>query len=555
MKTFAKSTMVMLILMGWTLGAGTAFSAREFETKITAKFGGANAKFGQSVSISGDRAIVGAYKDDDIGLDSGSVNIFEWNGSSWVETAKLTATDGADSDFFGQAVSISGDRAIVGAAGDDDKGEDSGSAYIFEWDGSSWFEEKKLTVSDGAARDFFGGSVSISGGRAIVGSSTDDDNGLDSGSAYIYERRIGIYGVSWFKTAKLMASDGAADDRFGWAVSISGDRVIVGANGANSAYIFEWNGTSWSERAKLMGVHGESVSISGDRIIVGARADGGNGAAYIFEWNGSSWGNRVKLTASDGAAQDSFGISVVISGGRAIVGSPGDDDNGDFTGSAYIFERCRSSWVETTKLTASDGASQDAFGWSVSISGDRAIVGAHLDDDNFNGSGSAYIYELAIPLIEYTFDGGSEGWTFVGEFPGFDEPQQSSQGGHLGLSPNGSVTSFGFWVSPPITVEAGKNYRARATVASSAADSDKTLTFRLRANQTGNQRGWVQVVVSTDGSAPSTAGAKTYELLINPLIDSGTDTIVLSFDMLSFDPFEDLNSWVYLENITLVEIP
>ena len=123
------------------------------------------------------------------------------------------------------------------------------------------------------------------------------------------------------------------------------------------------------------------------------------------------------------------------------------------------------------------------------------------------------------------------------------------------MSPNRSVTSFGFWGSPQITVEAGKSYRVRAIVASTAVDPDETLTFRLRANQTGNQRGWVQVVVSTNGEAPSAGDDKTYELLINPRIDSGTDTIVLSFDMLSFDPFEDRSSWVYLENIALEEIP
>jgi hypothetical protein len=246
---------------------------------------------------------------------------------------------------------------------------------------------------------------------------------------------------------------------------------------------------------------------------------------------------------------------VFISGDRVIVGAHFNDDIGDDSGSAYIFERCRSSWVETAKLTAPDGAAGDRFGFSVSISDGRAIVGSPKDDDSFNESGSAYIYEIALPLIKYNFDGGAEGWTFIGQFPGFDEPLNTDQGGHLGLAPNGSVTSFGFWVSPPITVEAGKNYRARATVASSAADPDKTLTFRLRANQTSNQQGWVRVVVSSNGEAPSWVEAKTYDLLINPLIDSGTDTIVLSFDMLSFDSFEDLNSWVYLESIALEEIP
>jgi hypothetical protein len=262
---------------------------------------------------------------------------------------------------------------------------------------------------------------------------------------------------------------------------------------------------------------------------------------------------ETKLTVSDAAINHNFGESVSISGDRAIVGAFLDDDNGNESGSAYIFERCRSSWVEAAKLTASDGAVSDHFGRDVSISGERTIVGARGDDDNFDNSGSVYIYELAIPLVEYTFDGGAEGWTFIGNFPGFDEPLNTDEDGHLGLSPNRSVTSFGFWVSPPITIEAGKTYRARATVSSTAVDPDETLTFRLRANQTGKQRGWVSVVVSTNGEAPSAAETKTYNLKIDPLLDSGNDTIVLSFDMLSFDPLEDRSSWVYLENITLEE--
>jgi hypothetical protein len=193
------------------------------------------------VSISGDYAIVGAPYDDDSGLGSGSAYIFERGGGSWTQVAKLLASDGGEYDYFGRSVSISGDYAIVGAVGDDDSGLGSGSAYIFERSNGSWTQVAKLLASDGTEEDYFSYSVSISGSHAIVGAYRDDDNVRNSGSAYIFE----CSGGSWTQLAKVLASDGARRDEFGAYVSISDDYAIVGAvadddNGRNSgsAYIF-----------------------------------------------------------------------------------------------------------------------------------------------------------------------------------------------------------------------------------------------------------------------------------------------------------------------------
>jgi hypothetical protein len=379
------------------------------EYKLTASDGFPNDMFGSFVSISGDYAIVGAYGDDDNGYNSGSAYVFERSGSSWTQVAKLTASDGAADDNFGFGVSISGDYAIVGAYGDDDNEPNSGSAYIFERSGRSWTQVAKLTASDGAALDGFGlGGVSISGDYAIVGAHGDDDNGSNSGSAYIFERS----GRSWTKVAKLTTSDGAAFKLFGVDVSISRNYAVVGASGddndyignsSGSAYVFERSGNSWTQVAKLTASDGAEydafghVSISGDYAIVGAMGDNENGqnsgSAYIFERIGSSWTQVAKLTASDGAAYDHFG-SVSISGDYAIVGAYGDDDRyGYKSGSAYIFKRSGSSWTQVAKLTASDGAAHK-FGIHVSISGDYAIVGTFKDYNSDALPGSAYIYNL-----------------------------------------------------------------------------------------------------------------------------------------------------------------
>ncbi|MFC2084703.1 FG-GAP repeat protein, partial [Bacteroidota bacterium] len=218
------------------------------EIKLIASDGAENDYFGWSVSISGDRAIIGALWNDDAGSNSGSAYIFSFDGTSWSEEAKLTASDAAANDEFGCSVSISGDRAIIGAKRNSDAGSNSGSAYIFSFDGTSWNEEVKITASDAERYDWFGNSVSIDGNRVIVGARNKDNALNSSGSAYIFSND----GTNWSEEAKLIASDAASRDYFGCSVSIKGNRVIIGAEenddaggSSGSAYIFSFNGTSW----------------------------------------------------------------------------------------------------------------------------------------------------------------------------------------------------------------------------------------------------------------------------------------------------------------------
>ena len=274
-------------------------------------------------------------------------------------------------------------------------------------------ETQKITASDVAAGDQFGYSVAISGNTAIVGKPT---GGSSSGSAYIFE----FVDSSWTQTAKLTSSDAGDGGAFGASVAISGDTVIVGDRGADglfgsgAAYIFEKPISGWTtatETAKLtasdgaMGDQvGASVSISGDTAIVGAGNDDDagedSGSAYIFVKPMSGWidaTQTAKLTASDGISFDLFGLSVAISGDTAIVGSPFGDGADFDTGSAYIFVKPMSGWTtttETAELTASDGAANNVFG-SVSISGDTTIVGAE-GDAALSQFGAAYIFEKPI---------------------------------------------------------------------------------------------------------------------------------------------------------------
>jgi len=378
------------------------------EPKLLASDGAAYDFFGYAVSVSGDTALVGAAGDNDNGIASGSAYVFVRSGTSWTQEAKLVAGDGAPADRFGVSVSLSGDTALVGAFGDDDNGSLSGSAYVFVRNGGTWTWQAKLVAIDGWAGDLFGVAVSVSGDTALVGAHEDGDNGYISGSAYVFVRS----GSTWTQQAKFLADDGAAGDEFGHAVSVSGDTALVGAFGdgdngslSGSAYVFVRNGGTWTQQAKLLAsdgavgdAFGYAVSVSGDTALVGAGWDDDNGtnsgSAYVLVRNGGTWAQQAKLLASDGAAGDGFGIAVSVSGDTALVGADWDDDNGSDFGSAYVFVRDGGTWTWQAKLLASDGAAGDQFGRAVSVSGDTALVGAHLDDDNGYHSGSAYVFSL-----------------------------------------------------------------------------------------------------------------------------------------------------------------
>jgi hypothetical protein len=255
---------------------------------------------------------------------------------------------------------------------------------------------------------FFGASILpvISGYEKEINDYENDDYN----SLIKQNIKSGVISYDWLEEAKLLASDGAIYNHFGYSVSIYGDYLIIGAPGdddngygSGSAYVFMRSGTSWTEQAKLIasdGVQGDtfgfSVSIDGDTAIIGAVEDDDNGdasgSAYIFTRSGTTWSEQAKLIASDGAEDDYFGKSVSIDDDTVIIGAEFDDDNGFGSGSAYIFMRSGTSWTEQAKLLASDGEEGDGFGWSVSIDGDTVIIGAYGTDDNGDYSGSAYIF-------------------------------------------------------------------------------------------------------------------------------------------------------------------
>ena len=416
----------LLFLTMLVVVAGTANAAIDTAKvqKLLADDGAAYDSFGWSVSVSGDTAVIGAVEDDDKGGSSGSAYVFvRAADGTWSQQAKLTAADGAAGDYFGFNVALSGDTALIGAFGDDDKGSGSGSAYVFvrAADGT-WSQQAKLTAADGTFDDWFGSSVSVSGDTAVIGAMYADGHSSLSGSAYVFIRAVD---GTWSQQAKFTAADRNTWDLFGISVSVSGGTAVIGAHydddkgyRSGSAYVFvrAADGT-WSQQAKLTAADGAandwfggSVSVSGDTAVIGADLDddkgSDSGSAYVFvRVADGTWSQQAKLTAADGAAYDNFGYSVAVDGDTAVIGAYCDDDKGSMSGSAYVFVRAADgTWSQQVKLIAADGAAGDQFGLSVAVSGDMAVIGAMRDDDKGSDSGSAYVFGSAIPTGENDID-------------------------------------------------------------------------------------------------------------------------------------------------------
>lgn len=375
------------------------------------------------------------------------------------EIIKAVASDREDSDRFGYAVDIAGNYAVVGAYGDDfgAVNPNMGSAYIFEKEGlGDWTFVQKISNSDQDDYDRFGWSVAIDSNYIIVGAYAEDHDDSDAnnlskaGSAYIFERNEA--GV-WNEISKLVPADRAAGDEFGWSVDISGTTAIVGAHfeshdlisenyihHSGSVYIFNRSGDgTWVQSQKIIASDrsaditdpdgttedlsdqfGQAVAIDNNYLIVGAHqndyaTEGTSplsqaGAAYVFERIDEVWVEVDKLVSSDRALNDKFGFTVAINGNNAVVGAPFEDDNNVGTetltnaGSAYLFTRSGGSWVETQKISASDRAIGDRFGWDVAVHNDQIVIGA--SEANTDEDGAAALTDAgALYVFNYSVDG------------------------------------------------------------------------------------------------------------------------------------------------------
>ena len=391
------------------------------------------------------------------------------------QRAYLKASNTDLGDLLGWSVAVSGDTVIVSAIGEDsqstgangddsdDSAPSSGAVYVYVRQGTEWIQQAYLKASNSDSVDQFGLSISIDEDTLVAGArleashatgvnGNEADNSLfRAGAAYVFVREDGV----WSQQAYLKASNTESGDQFGYSVSVSGDTIVVGANGEDSAaagidgdgndnsapasgaaYVFERTGTTWSQVAYLKASNpdagdefGDAVSISGDTIAIGARTESsasgdpldnsvpGSGAVYVFHRAGGTWSQEAVLKADNAGPSDWFGFSVSASDETILVGAIGedggtseidglDDDAAPGAGAAYIFVReSLGVWSQQAKLKASNTESNDAFARRVSVSGNIAVVGAHNEDSGSNGpdgdqddngstnSGAAYVFE------------------------------------------------------------------------------------------------------------------------------------------------------------------
>ena len=380
--------------------------------------GSTNNSLGSAVAVDDGVALVGAYGDNQNGALAGAAYVYRWSGSSWNYEAKLTASDPHAIDFLGRSVAIDGDLAVVGAIWADGNVTDSGAAYVYRYNGSTWSQEAKLIASDGSTSyDYFGYSVAVHGDMILVGSIYGLGSGAHSGAVYVYR----YDGSSWNQEDKLIAEDDSTSTGyFGRSLSIDGNNLIVGAmndywNGG-AAYVYHYNGRIWDYQAKLTpadgGVSGNSASISGDVAIVAATSSSASvaGKVYVYRRTDSVWNEEATLTASDQVNQ-SFGESVGINRNTILVGSPhwnndGEIDDGD---EAYLFYWDGAAWTQTTVLNSGDAGGADSFGNAVALNGSTALVGALTDDENGVDSGSVFFFDATPPMNPTLSDTDGDG--------------------------------------------------------------------------------------------------------------------------------------------------
>ncbi len=375
------------ISLVWILGWATLVSASELQevARLAQDDSRPNDLFGQSVALEGNLAVVSRPEFQfGGGALPGSVFVYRFNGVDWIEEQRLSASDGVNGDGFGWSVDVSGDVIVVGALIADNS---RGSAYVFRFDGSTWTEEQKLTASDGESDDAFGIDVKVDGDVILIGA--PGGNGSNN-SAYAYR----FDGSVWVEEQKLTPSNGFDAGRaigLQGDVAILGNQTHASFRGR--ALVFRYDGASWNEEQQILAsdgapddLFGSSLELEGPTLIVGASSASPDGAAYVFRFDGSTFVEEQKLNSSDTSRQ--FGFSVDIEGDTALVGANLTDG---FVGAAYTFTFDGSTWSQSQRLSASGpGGGSLQVGADVAISGGRALVAA---SGEASSRGAAYIFD------------------------------------------------------------------------------------------------------------------------------------------------------------------
>lgn len=368
---------------------------------------------GNAAAIYENIAAIGrAWEDKQSISSSGATHVYEYNGTNWIQTGDLYNPAGAIGDLFGHNVATDGNSIIVGTPG-----EGNGAAYIYTKSGDNWIEKAHLKLDAGEiiSNEIYAISSDIDGNTAVIGSgSAFALNSNSTGSAYVYE----FDGSNWVKPARLTADDGQAYDNFGTNVSIHGNTIVVGAEGycynpatPGYAYVFEKVDGTWTQTAKLTapdGVLGDkfgrTVCLYDNKIVVGAiNHNNATGAIYFYEKVGDNWGFKEKILPDDIATGDAFGDQVSIWKNRLLAAASGNSNEYTRNGAAYIFEYNGTNWIEKQKIIPSEGKENYHYGRYNDMSGSSAILKAQSGPTHIlKFSNVETIYDT-IPVYDTTY--------------------------------------------------------------------------------------------------------------------------------------------------------
>ena len=371
---------------------------------------------GFSVAVEGDRVVVGAPKDEIAAQNPGKAFAFAYDGTAWNEEASMNNIIAFQDINFGASCSLSDDMLLVGAPNNEGaffSFQEGGSVDVFFRTGSAW--NKVQLFKSGADFAELGHSVSVSPDSAAMGAPSHNLSGNDVGLVGFFDR----IGQTLSQTGYAFGlNDG---DRFGESVSCDGDTIVVGApgddtfgDGAGAGYVFERSASVWSLQGTLSASDiaagdgfGSTVAVEGDTVFLSSGSAAGGGAVYVFDRTGTTWTETVKLTGSDTAAGDNFGFSLALNGDQAWIGAPLHDGAASNAGATYLVERSGGVWSETLKLEASNPAAGEGFGSSVDADGDLVVIGARLRDEVGVDSGTAFVFRLSGGAVSYCTAGTS----------------------------------------------------------------------------------------------------------------------------------------------------
>jgi hypothetical protein len=372
------------------------------------------AKFGNSIAYSRDTVAVGS-RNDSISLSAGNlyavgaVYVYVRDSGTWVQQARLTPKYPQTGENFGVSIAIYNDTIVVGASGRDlGNKTDVGVVYVFTRNGDEWVQQARIEPVDGEESDYFGAAVAISGDRLVVGAEGRDIGAItDAGKVYTFYRS----GGKWIEKQSFTAPSPVADSSFGYALALEGARLVVGAPsemGIGAAYIFYRTGGTWTEEIKIQpdddkfgDRFGTSVAIDRGMVVVGAPYADPNpgtgpvingGAVYVFRQKANAWQQSAKIVQENGSYFDHFGQSVAVDQKTIVVGAPGYDHFGKSdAGVAYLFKRMNGDWVFQTRVVPSHSDQNSQYGASVILDGDRVVIGK---PGPITQAGTIYIYSI-----------------------------------------------------------------------------------------------------------------------------------------------------------------